>query len=126
MGMGRLNALGSREVADKYPWERVLSGKGEGVVLVDVGGGKGQLLKEIIQVHGGSIRGGVVLQDLKHVLGSETIVGEEDGVELMPYNFLEEVQPVKGGLIMLKVSFGLISFLRRKSVLPQIDPARLA
>ncbi|KAF2228601.1 S-adenosyl-L-methionine-dependent methyltransferase [Viridothelium virens] len=92
MGMGATNAIGAHVAATTYPfWELGEEGK---TVLVDVGGGRGQALQEIRRTYP-DMKGTMVLQDLKYVLDEGTLLGEDE-VELCPYNFFEEVQPVEG------------------------------
>lgn len=92
--MSTMGAIGASVAANTYPFGD-LSEEGK-TVLVDVGGGRGQALQEIRKVYP-EMQGRMVLQDLKHVLDGGTLIGEgEQEVELCPYNFLEEVQPVKG------------------------------
>ena len=62
------------------------------VAFVDVGGGKGDTLREVCQELFPSVKDRVVLQDLPNVVKGATI---QDGVEPMPYSFLD-TQPVKG------------------------------
>ncbi|KAL9093042.1 MAG: hypothetical protein Q9165_004180 [Trypethelium subeluteriae] len=92
VAMGATNAIGVNVIATTYPfWQLGEEGK---IVLVDVGGGRGQALQEIRRTYP-DMKGKMVLQDLKHVLDEGTLQGE-DQVELCPYNFLEEVQPIEG------------------------------
>ena len=92
--------LTAKEICDTFKFDS-LKAKKNGVVLVDVGGGKGQLLREIFQVFPG-IQGRVILEDLKSVLDSGTVeLGNR--VEILPYNFLEDVQPIIGNSILLRV-----------------------
>lgn len=83
---------GNMEATRTYPFDE-LNAKEDEVVLVDVGGGKGQALMEIIKAHPG-LKGKMVLQDLKWVVEGGTMVGPE--VEVMPYDMLKAEQPVKG------------------------------
>ena len=62
------------------------------VALVDVGGSLGHVLEDVRRhVHG--LKGRLVLEDLE-----ETVKGGEvgEGIEVLPYDFLESVQPIKG------------------------------
>ncbi|KAI9698258.1 MAG: hypothetical protein M1820_007528 [Bogoriella megaspora] len=81
------------EAVNTYPFDE-LSEEGK-TVLVDVGGGKGQTLAEIKRLHP-NIKGKMVLQDLKWVLEEENPVISRDEVEFVPFNFLEEENPVRG------------------------------
>jgi hypothetical protein len=87
--------MGLTEVVSSYPFDQLKSNE-DGVVLVDVGGGKGHVIKELINIYP-SVKGKVVLQDLKVVLEGGTVVNESEAA-LQPYNFFEEIQPVKGML----------------------------
>ena len=78
-----------------YPFESELAKLVEGddnVVLVDVGGGKGQASKMIRQGCPG-LKGRFVLQDRPEVIAN--ITNELPGIEKMSHDFFEE-QPVKG------------------------------
>lgn len=83
---------GNMEATRTYPFDS-LNAKEDEVVLVDVGGGKGQALVEIIKAYP-NLKGKMVLQDLKWVVEAGTVVGPE--VEVMPYDMIKAEQPVKG------------------------------
>ncbi|KAJ5633127.1 hypothetical protein N7490_009466 [Penicillium lividum] len=68
-------------LSDLYDFGSLSGGK-DGVVLVDIGGGKGQSIQIICAAHP-DLKGRFILQDLPEV-------------EVQPYNFFEQVQPVKG------------------------------
>ena len=81
--------------ADLYPFESELGGSlssSDEVVLVDVGGGYGQVLEDIRQ-HLPGMKGTMVLEDLP-----ETVKGaiKLENVEVVPYNFFTTIQPVRG------------------------------
>lgn len=80
-------------IATAYPWSKLKPGQ-DGTIVVDVGGGKGHAVKEIIRSHP-EIAGHAVLQDLQNVLGDGTLVSPEV-VKTISYDFLGEEQPVKG------------------------------
>jgi hypothetical protein len=84
--------FGLRTLKNLYPFDQ-LEPNADGVVLVDVGGGKGQILKLISETYP-AIKGKLVLEDLKLVLDGGVVVGEE--VALQPYDFFEQIQPIKG------------------------------
>ena len=85
--------LAAKELCETFKFDSLKAGK-DGVTLVDVGGGKGQFLREIFQVFP-KIQGRVILEDLDFVLDAGTVeLG--DRVECLPYNFLEDVQPIIG------------------------------
>ncbi|KAK3720353.1 hypothetical protein LTR37_003764 [Vermiconidia calcicola] len=84
---------GVNGIATAYPWDKLQPGP-DGVTVVDVGGGKGHALKEIIRHHP-SISGHAVLEDLENVLADGTLVSSES-VKTVPYDFLGQEQPVKG------------------------------
>lgn len=60
-------------------------------ILVDVGGGRGAVLREVCHELSPPPTGRIVLQDLPNVLEGV----KDDLVEVMPYSFLEP-QPVQG------------------------------
>jgi hypothetical protein len=66
----------------------------DGIVLVDVGGGKGHVINAIQNAFP-DIKGKIVLEDLKSVLDGGTVVSNED-VAVQPYDFFEEQQPIRG------------------------------
>lgn len=67
----------------------------EDVALVDVGGSQGHVLEDVKR-HLPNLKGRLVLEELPETLESVKI---PEGIEAVPYNFLEAVQPVKGELI---------------------------
>ncbi|KAJ6093570.1 hypothetical protein N7486_008859 [Penicillium sp. IBT 16267x] len=69
-----------------------ISDRPRAVTLVDVGGGRGAVLRQVCHELDPPPRGRIVLQDLPKVL--EGVEGGER-VEVMPYNFLDP-QPVHG------------------------------
>ncbi|CDM27894.1 hypothetical protein DTO013E5_9043 [Penicillium roqueforti] len=71
----------------------------DGVVLVDIGGGKGQSIQSI-QSSYPNLKGRYVLQDLPAVIAAGDRVCSPE-VEVQPYNFFEEVQPIKGAAAYL-------------------------
>jgi hypothetical protein len=66
-----------------------------GVVLVDIGGGNGQSIQSIRSAYPG-LKGRYVLQDLPSAMEAGSRVCSSN-IEVQPYNFFEQVQPVKGG-----------------------------
>ncbi|KAK3902860.1 hypothetical protein C8A05DRAFT_43809 [Staphylotrichum tortipilum] len=70
------------------------------VVVVDVGGGLGQLLGEVLRGVEGIRPGQCVLQDRGEVVEEVRRMGGLGGVVVMEHDFHEE-QPVKGGLVYL-------------------------
>ncbi|KAI9693283.1 MAG: hypothetical protein M1822_005279 [Bathelium mastoideum] len=87
------NMGGATEAQNIFPFNE-LDEEGK-TILVDVGGGKGQTLEAIRALHP-DLKGKMVLQDLKHVLDEQEPVVSREEVEFVPWNFLEEEQPVKG------------------------------
>lgn len=86
--------FGLDPVIATYPFNE-LAPNADGVKLVDVGGGKGHFLVDIQEKYPEVwTKGSLVLEDLKNVLDGGVLV--TDTVKVQPYNFLEEVQPVKG------------------------------
>lgn len=80
-------------ITSTYPWDTLKPGP-NGVSVIDVGGGKGHILKELIAAHP-SLSGHAVLQDLGNVLEDGSLV-TPDAVKSVPYDFLTETQPVIG------------------------------
>ncbi|KAF2093546.1 S-adenosyl-L-methionine-dependent methyltransferase [Rhizodiscina lignyota] len=94
--------LGLQALVDAYPFEKLTPNE-DGIMYVDVGGGRGNVEKEVLKHHP-EMKGKIVLQDLKSVLEAGTVVPEPDA-KLMPYDFFKEVQPVKGSSYLLKWIF---------------------
>lgn len=63
------------------------------VLLVGVGGAKGQTIQEIRRSNPG-LEGKLVLQDLQSVLDDGPLIGLD--AKIMPYDFFKEEQPIKG------------------------------
>lgn len=81
-------------VTAAYPFNELVPNV-DGVKLVDAGGGKGHFLVNVQGKHPElSTKGSLVLEDLQNVLNGGILV--TDTVKVQPYNFLEELQPVKG------------------------------
>lgn len=97
--MSIASKMSAKELCDTFRFDTLKTGDGDdGVVLVDVGGGKGQTLYEILEAFP-QMQGRVVLEDLQVVLDTGTLVSEKgDRVKLQPYDFFKDVQPVKGSL----------------------------
>ncbi|KAK3320256.1 O-methyltransferase-domain-containing protein [Cercophora scortea] len=76
--------------------------RGEEPLVVDVGGGLGQLLKDVITAVPGIAPGHCVLQDRKEVVDEAIQAGDPvlRGVVMMEHDFHTE-QPVKGALVYL-------------------------
>ncbi|KUJ11679.1 S-adenosyl-L-methionine-dependent methyltransferase [Mollisia scopiformis] len=97
-------SFGLKELSTCYPWGE-LKGNKDGVVLVDVGGGKGHVVKELRgAVEGFKGQGKLVLQDMGVVLEGG-VVDLDPEVKLMAYDFFKEVQPVKGANYFFKAIF---------------------
>ncbi|CAL3966109.1 hypothetical protein PZA11_002873 [Diplocarpon coronariae] len=90
--------VGMREVAQAYPFDKLVPNK-EGFVLVDVGGGKGQMLNEIRAAYP-DLQGSLALEDMKVVLDGGVIVSSD--VKLQPFDFFKEQQPIRGSNYLLK------------------------
>jgi O-methyltransferase domain len=84
--------LGLKPLGSLYKFDQLVPNE-DGVGLVDIGGGKGQMLK-VIQEAYPTMKGKLVLEDLEIVLDGGVVVGEE--VKKLPYDFFKEVQPIKG------------------------------
>jgi hypothetical protein len=81
-------------IATAYPWSKLQPGGPDSITVIDVGGGKGHAIKEIIRHHP-SVAGHAVLQDLQNVLEDGTLVSPDE-VKTIPYDFVNQEQPVKG------------------------------
>jgi hypothetical protein len=84
--------LGLKSLGSLYAFDK-LEPNADGIALVDIGGGKGQMLQAVIEAYP-EMKGKCVLEDLKVVLDDGVVVGEE--VALQPYDFFKEVQPIEG------------------------------
>jgi len=102
-----------------YPFESELGKLVEDentVVLVDVGGGKGQASHMIRQNYPG-LKGKMILQDRPEVIAD--ITDELPGIERMPHDFFLE-QPVKGKYHALPLSTPSEPPVRQSSVTLQL------
>lgn len=86
---------------DRYPVQRNLCTNIDqtrnAVLLVDIGGGNGQMLKEFAQ-NPANKTGRLILQDLPEVLRfTESL--KDQGIEPMPYDFFTP-QPIKGKYVL--------------------------
>lgn len=120
-GMTIMAVLGLKPLGSLYPFDKLKQNE-EGVALVDIGGGKGQMLKAIQEAYP-TMEGKLVLQDLGVVLKGGVVVGES--VKLMPYDFFKDVQPIKGELIF-PLSMGNIADYSRCELFPESHLSRLA
>jgi ubiquinone/menaquinone biosynthesis C-methylase UbiE len=78
-----------------YPFDKLKAPDGDGVVLVDVGGGDGRMLRRIRQKFP-EMKGKAVLQDLPSVIRQGTVVDEMESAEAVGYDFFSKPQPVNG------------------------------
>lgn len=62
------------------------------VAVVDVGGSQGHVLEDVMK-HLPGLKGRLILEELPGTLQSITV---PEGIEAVPYNFLESEQPIKG------------------------------
>ena len=96
-GMQSLATIGAASSAGPYPFDEELRSEQVGakdVLVVDVGGGRGQAL-EAIKASCPVLRGRMVLQDVKDVIEDAIASGLPGFVEPMTASFFEP-QPVKG------------------------------
>ncbi|KAE9363222.1 S-adenosyl-L-methionine-dependent methyltransferase [Stipitochalara longipes BDJ] len=93
--------LGLKPLGSLYPFDKLVPNQ-DGIALVDIGGGKGQMLK-VIQEAYPATKGKLVLEDLQVVLKGGVVVDQE--VKLLGYDFFKEVQPIKGSNYFLKSIF---------------------
>jgi hypothetical protein len=84
--------LGLKSLGTMYAFDQLVPNK-DGIALVDIGGGKGHMLKAI-QAAYPEMRGKLVLEDLKVILDEGVVVDDE--VVKIPYDFFKDVQPIKG------------------------------
>lgn len=82
---------------DLYPWENYLSTvtTDDHVSIVDIGGSHGNASRRIKENAPG-LKGRLVLQDLAPVILEHTKALRADGIEPMTYDFLKQVQPIRG------------------------------
>ncbi|PMD20179.1 S-adenosyl-L-methionine-dependent methyltransferase [Hyaloscypha hepaticicola] len=99
--MAVMAVLGLTSLGSMYAFDQLVPNQ-DGIALVDIGGGKGQMLKAIQAAYPG-MRGKLVLEDLKVVLDGGVVV--DDDVVKIPYDFFKEVQPIKGSNYFLKSIF---------------------
>ena len=96
-GMQSLATVGAASSAGPYPFDEELRNEQVGekdVLVVDVGGGRGQAL-EVIKASCPVLRGRMVLQDVKDVIEDAIAYGLPGFVEPMAASFFEP-QPVRG------------------------------
>jgi len=90
--MAIMAVLGLKPLGSLFAFDKLVPNE-DGVALVDIGGGKGQMLKAIQEAYP-KMKGKLVLEDLKVVLDGGVVVSED--VKLQTYDFFKEVQPIKG------------------------------
>lgn len=92
-------ALHGSELLDSFRFDN-LKVNDSGVALVDVSGGRGYTLLEILRAFP-EMEGRFILEDLKVVLDNRA-VGLDDRIEVQPYDLLSgEVQPVTGKSLLV-------------------------
>ncbi|KAH8775107.1 O-methyltransferase-domain-containing protein [Hyaloscypha finlandica] len=99
--MAIMAVLGLKPLGSLFAFDKLVPNE-DGVALVDIGGGKGQMLKAIQEAYP-KMKGKLVLEDLKVVLDGGVVVSED--VKLQTYDFFKEVQPIKGSNYFLKSIF---------------------
>lgn len=77
-----------------YAFDKLHPTSETGVALVDVGGGKGQTINDVLGAYP-HIRGKIVLEDLPAVINNGVTV-DKSRVDVQNHDFLHQVQPVKG------------------------------
>ena len=90
--MSGSSTLCAEEAVATYRFDELVVSDGD-VVLVDVGGNKGQTLQEIRSAYP-NLKGRMVLQDLRSVLDGGAIAGLDADVQ--DYDFFKQTQPVEG------------------------------
>ena len=81
-------------LAQVYAFDKLQPTSKTGVVLVDVGGGRGRTINNVLVAHP-HIRGKIVLEDLPAVV-KDGVTVDKSRVDVQSYDFLHQVQPVKG------------------------------
>jgi len=97
--------VGLNQIAGIYPFDK-LQPNNEGIALVDVGGGKGHIVNEILKTYP-QMEGTIVLEDMDVVLEGGTVVAGD--VKLQPYNFFNEQQPIVGEFCYQVLAFVVIN-----------------
>ena len=96
-------SIGKPGLASMYPFADELDGirsSAEEIVLVDVGGGHGQALQDIL-THAPSLQGRrMILQDRASTLKRHIICSSSPTIESLPHDFFQP-QPIKGALAYL-------------------------
>lgn len=95
--MQSLATIGNTGVGP-YPWDeelRIKDMKDTDVLVVDVGGGKGQVLKAVKETFP-TLTGRMVLQDVSDVIEDAKASGLPSYIEPMSASFFER-QPIQGG-----------------------------
>lgn len=97
-GMQSLATIGSNRNSNLYPFDKQLGGEepcGQNeVLLVDIGGGRGQAL-QAIKVKFPELKGKMILEDLPNVIEDAKAMGLPDYIEPRAASFFEP-QPVHG------------------------------
>lgn len=97
-------AVSGQTFLDSYPFEKELAdAPPDENVIVDVGGGYGQVLREI-RARLPQVKGRLVLEDLPETLKGAGGVVPTDNVAIQGYNFFTQEQPIKGKYVCV-VSF---------------------
>lgn len=93
---------------DLYPFEAELKDASpEEVAVVDVGGGYGHLLREV-RKHLPQMMGKLVLEDLAETVEGAGGVVPTENVDVQPYNFFTQEQPVIGMFASIHQVFSYI------------------
>ncbi|KAL3479923.1 O-methyltransferase-domain-containing protein [Aspergillus californicus] len=108
-------------LGDLYDFGSLEAGK-DGIVLVDIGGGKGQSIQSICSAYP-DLKGRYILQELPAVIAAGDRVCPPE-VEVQPYNFFEQVQPVQGAAAyLLKLILHDWQDAECKTILRNLAPA---
>lgn len=82
-------------IAASYPWDKLQPGGPDGIAVIDIGGGKGQAIREIITAFP-SLSGHAGLEDLGSVLAEEGSLVTPEQVKSVTYDFIKQEQPIVG------------------------------
>ncbi|EKD16415.1 o-methyltransferase [Drepanopeziza brunnea f. sp. 'multigermtubi' MB_m1] len=104
-----VSIIETSEKFQAYPFDRLSPNK-EGVVLVDVGGGKGHVINQIRSAFP-NLQGKFALEDMQVVLDGGTVVPAD--VVLQPHDIFKEAQPIQGKIFpkLLRSNYFLKSIL---------------
>ena len=81
---------------DVCPVASILEGTSAKVLMVDIGGGQGHDLRDLVQKYPEYASARLVLQDLPHTINGIDPESLPDDIEKQAYDFFSGQQPIKG------------------------------